>query len=619
MPSLLCLFAFLLAITPIMNLDFWWHIAVGRLLWENGILPDKDLFSHTAQGLAWDNKEWLFDVILYLVVKHLGITSATLFKALLVAIWIYLVYRVIEKQSAQPALSALFSIIILYSSRLIFTERPWLVTILFEALFLLILLDYKDVRTPYVWMLPLLMVLWVNLHPGAVIGLFIVFCFLLDELIQGTDKSKREPGKAKPVIAREMFSTSSRLFTLAVVFLAVAVAILVNPVTFKRYTAPVELFFLAGDYTAVLNETQAPTLTSHSVFFILLALCIIMWLLFITKTRPSQAVLLCFFGLAALFWQRNIPLFSTASAFLIGSSIRQLSRLKEPDIKHFLDTNRIAIQLIAIMLLALGCILLPCSDHFGLGVNLSVFPDQALDFMRKNHLEGNLYNIYDWGSYLMWKGYPQYKVFIDGRGPDVYPMRIWRDYQSIQRGDDRYSQLLDKYEVELVLVSTADRLQRLINRLNSDGNWTLAFGSYTTRLYVRDKGVNAGFVEVHKGISRFWELLPGEPDKAFTLMQNLVDKYPYEAHGYYHLGIYYGQATKDYKRAIEMFNKAIKLAPNFADAYNNLAVVYSLIGDHENALKSLQDGLKAAPDSRILRQNLNLLKGKMRTDGKAGR
>ena len=61
---------FLSAMTDLLGLDIWWHLAVGRHLVQTRSFPARDIFSTT--GAAWDNKEWLFGIFVYLLHRRAG-------------------------------------------------------------------------------------------------------------------------------------------------------------------------------------------------------------------------------------------------------------------------------------------------------------------------------------------------------------------------------------------------------------------------------------------------------------------------------------------------------------------------------------------------------------------
>lgn len=598
-PLLLVVFAFLLALSPIISLDFWWHISVGKLLWENTVFPKIDVFSHTAGTQVWDNREWFFDIVLYTVVKHFGLPGVTLFKALVIALFALLIFTILKYFTQESLLSALLAVLILLASRLIYTERPWIFTLLFSALFILILTHFRDRKSRLIWSLPVIMVVWVNIHPGSVVGLAIIFGFLLDEVFYSRSSFKKA------------FLSSKGFLILLSVFLTSLLATLINPSAFKRFTAPFELMFGSKEYISVIQETRRPTLEAQPYFFILFVLVIFLWILHIKRTKPSHVFFLVTFGFLALSWKRNIPLFATVSTLLLATSLQSFLNHEKLNLRRFLSEHRRKINRIVVLGLILGCLLVAKSRYFGIGHPLHYFPEETLQYMKKNRLKGNLFNIYDWGGYIMWRAYPQYKVFIDGRGPDVYSMDIWKDYRAVERGDNNYHQILEKYKVEIILISTAEVMINLIRKLDEDPRWSLVFSNLATRLYLKKDGLNADFVEIKMGIDEFWKNLEGYPEKARKIMENIVHRFPDSPHGYFHLGIFLGQKDEDFKNAIGMFEKAIELDPYMVEAYNNLAVVYEILGNSQKALEILRQGLKIEPDSRTLQENLKRLQGKM--------
>lgn len=58
-----------------------------------------------------------------------------------------------------------------------------------------------------------------------------------------------------------------------------------------------------------------------------------------------------------------------------------------------------------------------------------------------------------------------------------------------------------------------------------------------------------------------------------------------------------------WSEALFRFHQAERLDPNNPRVYNNLAVAYEATGDYQKALEYYQKALKASPDSRDLRAN----------------
>jgi len=48
-----------------------------------------------------------------------------------------------------------------------------------------------------------------------------------------------------------------------------------------------------------------------------------------------------------------------------------------------------------------------------------MFPAAAVSYIAAEQLPGPILNHYDWGGYLIWRLYPEYRVYVDGRA-DLY-------------------------------------------------------------------------------------------------------------------------------------------------------------------------------------------------------
>jgi hypothetical protein len=99
----------------------------------------------------------------------------------------------------------------------------------------------------------------------------------------------------------------------------------------------------------------------------------------------------------------------------------------------------------------------------------TTYPQTAVDWIAANHPDGNLYNTYGWGGYLIWRLYPEYPVYIDGRA-DVYGDEFIYDYLRIYSGQPSWEEKLEATGVRLVLIEPESGLA---NALRQDGDWEI--------------------------------------------------------------------------------------------------------------------------------------------------
>ena len=78
------------------------------------------------------------------------------------------------------------------------------------------------------------------------------------------------------------------------------------------------------------------------------------------------------------------------------------------------------------------------------------WPLKAVEWIRANRPNGQIFNAYNWGGYLQWE-LPEYPVFIDGRA-DLYGEKTMSDWWSVVNATDEGLALLDSWQVNFVLL-----------------------------------------------------------------------------------------------------------------------------------------------------------------------
>jgi len=103
------------------------------------------------------------------------------------------------------------------------------------------------------------------------------------------------------------------------------------------------------------------------------------------------------------------------------------------------------------------------------------FPRDAATYVEEHHLPGPIFNSYDNGGYLLWRLYPRYRVYIDGR-TDLYGNDFMQNYLGIYRGEVDPQPEFDRFRVGTVLVEPMSPLATTLRHrsgwkaLLEDGN-----------------------------------------------------------------------------------------------------------------------------------------------------
>jgi hypothetical protein len=108
-------------------------------------------------------------------------------------------------------------------------------------------------------------------------------------------------------------------------------------------------------------------------------------------------------------------------------------------------------------------------------------PANALAFIRKSGLTGNMLNDYVFGGYLIWAA-PERKVFVDGRA-DVYdPAAVLAEYANWNAAKVDPEALLDKYDIRLCLLAHDNPMIRI---LSLRPGWKSAYSDDIVTVLVR--------------------------------------------------------------------------------------------------------------------------------------
>jgi hypothetical protein len=96
----------------------------------------------------------------------------------------------------------------------------------------------------------------------------------------------------------------------------------------------------------------------------------------------------------------------------------------------------------------------------------SDLPVAAVSYLNDHHCEGNLFNDYNYGGYLIWK-LPSQPDFIDGRMSTWQP-QMEQYFNIIDHPNKYYPSVFAKYDIRCALLQTST--SKLVNALEKN-NW----------------------------------------------------------------------------------------------------------------------------------------------------
>ncbi|MEP7191177.1 MAG: hypothetical protein ABI901_18450, partial [Roseiflexaceae bacterium] len=466
---------------PIPPNDFWWHMATGRAIIAQGAIPVIDSFSYTQAGQPFFNQGWLAQLLMYGFYQLGGLPLTYIVQALVIALAYGLLLRLCLLRTGQVQLSV--GLLLLTTLPLSFDNwlvRPQSYAFPLFAGFLTILTEYRLGGKNRLWLLPLLMVLWVNIHGSFVLGGVLIAGTLAAEWLkrwgarwrEATSWANKPIGAPEDVLNRPAPAQMPPLTPLLLWGVATALALLLNP-RGLAVIGYVRNLLGTSAVTNLVTEWAPPTIRDPGgiIFFLFLFVCIAV--LIYARRRPDLTDLLLFFAFLwnALSASRNIVWFGfvatllvvTQAATLISTPKQARSSVGSPTL------NAVLIGLL-VLLLALAlpwwkAELLPPS------VGALLTEDTPVNAVAYLHSQPDrprrLFHTEAYGSYLIWQA-PEQPVFIDTR-IELYPIEQWRDYINLGQGNN-VATLLQKYAIDGLLLDVV-RQKGLIEAVRRDGTW----------------------------------------------------------------------------------------------------------------------------------------------------
>ena len=477
------LMIFTLAARQIVDPDFWWHLKTGQYLLETRSIPRADIFSAVFFGKEWITHEWLSEVFIYLVYRALGFGGLIVTFSLLITTGFAIAYRRCARRAGHVYIAGTAVFLGALATGPTWGVRPQVFSFLFASIFLSLLDNFQDQpRKRSIWWLVPLMALWVNMHAGFAVGIVLILQVIIGSALEAL------------LVQRDSFSALwRRLRSLVLVLIGCVAAVLLNPSGARMYSYPFETL-TSSAMMKFIEEWRSPNF--HELMFQPLALLILAVFTALALSRKRigfvQLLLLVSTAWAMLRSGRNVPFFVLVAMPLLAEHGwywltshhwgRWLS-LAEP--REVGADARLKIALNVILLVAvpvtLAYVRVKQTVENQPAVEAQKFPTAAVEFMRVHKSPQPVYNEYHWGGYLIWKLYPDYRVFIDGRA-DVYGDAFFEEFMATHDGETNWQQSLSKYDVRTVLIRPDAALASL---LRQDHGWEKVFEDGQAVIFVR--------------------------------------------------------------------------------------------------------------------------------------
>ncbi len=448
--AMLAVFVYYLVPQSIADPDIWWHLRNAEWQLSTHSFLRQDVFSSTARGAPWIDHEWLAELPFYLAWRFGGAAGVYALTVAAIEIIVAGVFYLAFRRSGSPMASFAVSAIAALLATVSFGPR----TLLFGWIFLvveLILLHHFETRENILFFLPPLLGLWINAHGSWLIGAVVFAAFALSGCLRIETGSLQNEAWTR----RQARSLSIA----AAVSLA---ALFANPYGWRLVAYPFDLAFRQRLNVANVEEWHA--LDFHSVRGLLLFA--VLGLLFAVQIlrRRSWNLRDLSFLVIGVYSAVSYSRFLFLAALLVmpilapDLSIRG-RRAAQARARPWANAG------ILLFLVPLVVRHLPSATALS-NSGEDRFPLQAVGFLQRFHPQGEVWNDFLWGGFLIWNA-RQLPVFIDSR-VDLFERKgVFQDYLDAVRLKNSLA-VLDKYHIRYVIFR---KDAPLVYLLRHTGEW----------------------------------------------------------------------------------------------------------------------------------------------------
>ncbi len=391
---------------PVLEPDIWWHLRVGQWVSEQGAVPLTDPFSRYGMDKPWIAYSWLYEILVYRLYETFGLAGIVAYRVAMSLAVTAALHRLIRRREPRFLVASGLTAVSVFALTPLFSERPWLFTILFTTWTLDVLLDVRSGRsTRAMWLLPIVYALWANLHIQFVYGLL----FLGLACVRFPPFSRDPKGSAGFALP-----FGSRLNNLAGLCL---LATLVNPYHVRIYGVVMEYATQSGPFRCV-NELRAMEFRETTDWVVLLLGAAAVFALGRRRRLNGfEILLLASTGILAFRSRRDLWLLVLAAAAILTFRRHpQGSAAGTHPAANAAGSPKPIVVAAALLAVLIG--LLAWQRDLS-AENLrrkvaGVFPVEAAAVVAERGYDGPLFNDFNWGGFLIWS-LPRLPVVVDGR------------------------------------------------------------------------------------------------------------------------------------------------------------------------------------------------------------
>lgn len=504
---IVCFFIFLVLLTTFKisgDDDVFWHLATGRYVVQTHNVPATDIFGFVTQGQQWMPFEWGWDVFTYGIFSLGGYTALSVLRTIILLAVFSVFYLILKKFKVGDTIIFIFFILLSFAIIDRLTPRPHIISYLFFAIVLYILINYRYFHRSnfkQLFFLPLIFLLWGNMHMGIIAGVFLLGIYVLTEIIIFLNKvkysSKEIPALSKPELIR-----------LLIISFSCILVMLINPNSFETYIyaynhTQMKMLETVNEWMSPFDSKYSGGFVSNLYKFFLFAGLLNIFYAFKRKDLFPALLYIGFAVYSVRAMRFTVDYVLITFLFTVISISYFTNSIKNESVKDFIFKQPYIKAAIAAILIFLSAnipnnnLYLGYMQYYrisGTGINSDFIPVQLFDFVKANNVNkigDRPFNHFGTGGYLVWN-FPESKNFIDSRNLND---SIFFEYNTIIAKRPGFEKKLLDYNIDYIIFLEPDLIrdpERLIKQTiisylcRKPEEWKLLFWDDKSFLFVKN-------------------------------------------------------------------------------------------------------------------------------------
>jgi hypothetical protein len=500
----LCLFLYLsfFAGKGLLNdVDTGYHIRAGEYILKTLSIPRQDIFSFHEPPLSWTAHEWLSEVIMAIVHRSSGLTGIVIFFSLVISLAYSLFFKIL-KANEDIVLSIFFVLLVLSSSQIHWLARPHIFSLLLMIIWYHFLDEYQYKNRNYLYALPPIMLLWVNLHGGYLVGFILICIYLFGNIVKSITSHDLE---------KDIYKRKAKVLGLTTV--VCLFFCLINPFGYHILLYPFKLVSSKYIMDNIL-EFMSPNFHEPLLFKYFLLLMFAIFAISAVKTNLIELLLILMFTNMSLYSIRYVPLFSIIAAPILLRQLNSILTRSDGRLAKFLKKRSDNISKIDTsakgylwpIAAIIFVVFFTKAGKIDFKFNEMTKPVAAIEFLKKEKVNGNMFDNDEFGDYIIYAAWPEYRVFFDGRG-DMYGVDISKEYGRVASIMPGWNEVLKKYDISWIIFNANSALSLFLMQRD---DWKLIYADKVANIFVKNVKENKYLIEKYPDV----KLVLPDPDES---------------------------------------------------------------------------------------------------------